>query len=171
MVGPHVLDFISHSVAQTQRVGARLGRLLLPGDVILLSGEFGVGKTCLTQGIAQGLGISRWVTSPSFALVNEYPEGRLPLYHIDLYRVADVQEALDLGLDEYFYGPGVSVVEWPGHALAALPPAHLWIELSVVSETKRELYMTAAGQRYWDLLQQFKTQAFGPIKHQLAHDV
>lgn len=161
MVGPHVLDFISHSVAQTQRVGARLGRLLLPGDVILLSGDFGVGKTCLTQGIARGLGSTRWVTSPSFALVNEYLEGRLPLYHIDLYRVSNVHEALDLGLDEYFYGAGVSVVEWPGQALEALPSEHLWIELFVVSETKRELYMLATGQRYGNLLQQFKAQAFG----------
>ncbi len=166
MVGPHVLDFISHSVEQTQRVGARLGQLLLPGDVILLSGDFGVGKTCLTQGIARGLGITRWVTSPSFALINEYLEGRLPLYHIDLYRVSNAHEALDLGLDEYLYGPGVSVVEWPGQALAALPPEHLWIELSVISETKRELYMTAAGQRYRDLLQQFKAQAFGLVKRQ-----
>jgi len=164
MVGPYVLDFISHSVEQTRRVGARLGRLLLPGDVILLAGEFGAGKTCLTQGIAQGLGVTRWVTSPSFALVNEYPEGRLPLYHIDLYRLASVQEALDLGLDEYLYGSGVSVVEWPGQALAALPPEHLWIELSVISETKREMYFTAAGQRYCDLLQQFKARAFGIVK-------
>lgn len=166
MVGPHVLDFISHSVDQTRRIGARMGGLLLPGDVLLLAGEFGAGKTCLTQGIAQGLGVTRWVTSPSFVLVNEYPEGRLPLYHIDLYRLADVQETLNLGLDEYFYGDGVSVVEWPDQALAALPPEHLWIELSVISETKRELYLTTVGQRYQDLLHQFRTQAFTPWKAQ-----
>ena len=161
MVGPNVLDFISHSVEQTRRVGARLGRFLLPGDVILLEGDFGAGKTCLTQGVAQGLGVARWVTSPSFALVNEYREGRLPLYHIDLYRLASVAEALDLGLDEYLYGAGVAVVEWPSQALAALPPEHLWIELSVISETKREVYLAAAGPRYRELLRQFKAQAFG----------
>jgi tRNA threonylcarbamoyladenosine biosynthesis protein TsaE len=162
MVGPHVLDFISHSVDQTRRVGARLGRLLIPGDVILLDGEFGAGKTCLTQGIARGLGVTRWVTSPSFALVNEYPEGRLPLYHIDLYRLESVEEILDLGLDEYLYGAGVSAVEWPGQALNVLPSEHLWIELSVVSETKREVYLTASGRRYHDLLRQFRTQTFTP---------
>lgn len=163
MVGPDVLDFISHSVEQTRRVGARLAPWLRPGDVILLAGEFGAGKTCLTQGLAQGLGVTRWVTSPSFALVNEYREGRLPLYHIDLYRVDSVAEAQDLGLDEYFYGSGVSVVEWPSQALAALPPEHLWIELSVISPTKRELYLLAVGPRYRELLQKFKTQAFGVV--------
>jgi len=161
VVGLQVLDFISHSVAQTRRLGTRLGQLLRPGDVILLAGEFGAGKTCLTQGIAQGLGITRRVTSPSFTLVNEYPGGRLPLYHIDLYRVTGVQEVLDLGLDEYFYGAGVSVVEWPGQALAALPPEHLLIELSVIGKTKRELHITAVGSRYDDLVDRLLAQASG----------
>ena len=155
------LDFISHSEAQTRRLGARLGELLQGGDVICLVGELGAGKTCLVQGIGQGLGIEGPITSPSFTLINEYRQARLPFYHIDLYRIGEAKEALSLGLEEYFSGEGVCVVEWADRAPDALPAEHLWIELRHLEETKRSLLMKAVGQRYERLLQEFKRRAFG----------
>jgi len=160
------LDFISHSVAQTQRVGSRLAELLAAGDVLLLQGPLGSGKTVLTQGIAHGLGISAYIASPSFVLINEYrPKdvgGRLPLYHIDLYRLEDVeQEALVIGIEEYLYGSGVCVVEWADRAPHLFPEEHLLICLSLVSETKRGMRMIPHGSRYLDLLRAFKHRAFG----------
>ena len=157
------LDFVSHSEAQTRRLGARLGELLQGGDVLCLAGELGSGKTRLVQGIGQGLGIEGPITSPSFTLINEYRQerARLPLYHVDLYRVEEARETLSLGLDEYFYGDGVCVVEWADRAPDALPAEHLWIELRHLEETKRSLLMKAVGQRYEKLLREFRRRAFG----------
>lgn len=152
----HSLDFISHGEAQTRRFGARLGELLQGGDVICLAGELGAGKTCLTQGIGQGLGIEGPITSPSFTLINEYrqEQARLPFYHTDLYRLGEAKEVLTLGLDDYFYGEGVCVVEWADRAPEALPAEHLWIELRYIDETKRGLLMMAVGKRYEELLRE-----------------
>lgn len=160
------LDFVSHSTTQTQRVGSRLGELLAAGDVILLEGPLGSGKTVLTQGIAHGLGVTDYVTSPSFTLINEYRQrdsgGRLPFYHIDLYRLADAsKEAVAIGMEEYLYGNGVSVVEWAERAPDILPAEHLLIRLTIVSETKRGVYMIPRGAHYGDLLREFKRRAFG----------
>ena len=157
------LDFISHSEAQTRRLGVRLGELLQGGDVICLVGELGAGKTCLAQGIGRGLGVEGPITSPSFTLIKEYRQerARLPLYHIDLYRIEDSNEALALGLEEYFYGEGICVVEWADRVPEALPAEHLWIELCYIDETKRSLLMKAVGKRYEELLREFKRRAFG----------
>ncbi len=160
------LDFVSHSVTQTQRVGSRLGAMLQHGDVILLEGPLGSGKTVVAQGIAQGLGITDYVTSPSFTLLNEYRPrdcgGRLPLYHIDLYRLAEAaKEAEAMGIEEYLCGDGVSVIEWAERAPDILPPEHLLIRMSIVSEFKRGVFMTPRGQRYLDMLREFKRTAFG----------
>jgi tRNA threonylcarbamoyladenosine biosynthesis protein TsaE len=160
------LDFVSHSTTQTQRIGARLGELLAAGDVVLLEGPLGSGKTLLTHGIAQGLGISEYITSPSFTLINEYwPKetgGRLPLYHIDLYRLGDAaKEASALGIEEYLYGDGVTVVEWAERAAEVLPAEHLLIRMSIVAETKRGLYMVPHGAHYVEILREFKRRAFG----------
>ncbi|MBU0490814.1 MAG: tRNA (adenosine(37)-N6)-threonylcarbamoyltransferase complex ATPase subunit type 1 TsaE [Chloroflexi bacterium] len=157
MIGSYPFDLISSDVAHTRRVGVHLGHLARPGDVFLLAGELGAGKTHLTQGIAQGLGITQWVTSPSFALINEYPNGRLTLYHIDLYRLESAAEAWGLGLDEYLYGPGVSVIEWPEVALDLLPPEHLWIDLAIISDTRREIQMRPTGPRYRELVAELQT--------------
>jgi len=97
------LELISHNPEQTQKFGVSIGEVALPGDIFLLVGGLGVGKTCLTQGIAWGLGIKEYAVSPSFVLVREL-YGRLPLYHIDLYRLDRIEEILELGLDEYLYG-------------------------------------------------------------------
>jgi tRNA threonylcarbamoyladenosine biosynthesis protein TsaE len=149
------LETISHSPEQTQEFGTRLGELAQPGDIFLLVGDLGTGKTCLTQGIAWGLGIKEYAVSPSFVVVREL-EGRLPLYHIDFYRLENLEEIADLGLDDYLYGNGISVVEWAEKGLNLLPPEHLLIEMSYVSDTERRLKLTAAGKRYRNLITQLK---------------
>ncbi|MGI8589036.1 MAG: tRNA (adenosine(37)-N6)-threonylcarbamoyltransferase complex ATPase subunit type 1 TsaE [Chloroflexia bacterium] len=156
----HDIDVISHSTEQTRRIGVRLAVLLMPGDLILLEGALGTGKTTLAQGIAHGLGVETgYVTSPTFTLINEYP-ARLTLYHVDLYRLDTEQQARELGLSDYVEGEGVTVIEWPERALGFLPKEHLTVYLSDMTETKRELRFHAEGRRYADLLEQFKKQAF-----------
>jgi tRNA threonylcarbamoyladenosine biosynthesis protein TsaE len=160
----HTLDFISHSPAQTQRFGACLGDLLRPGDVICLQGALGTGKTCLTQGIGQGLGIEGPITSPSFTLVNEHrPLPPAPvLYHIDLYRLdSPEEEAWAFGLGEYLNDEGVCVIEWADRIGSALPDERLWILLRHVAISKRGIVMRSEGARYHELLAQFRLNAFG----------
>jgi tRNA threonylcarbamoyladenosine biosynthesis protein TsaE len=157
------LDIISRSADQTRRLGARLGRLLISGDLICLEGELGTGKTCLAQGIGQGLGVREPVVSPTFTLIREYKaaEERPPFHHIDFYRLEDVEEALALGLEEYLYGDGVCVIEWAEKVKAVLPSERLWITLRHLDETKRGLLIEASGQRYEELLREFRRVAFG----------
>jgi len=154
------IDFISHGAVQTQRLGARLGELLQPGDVLLLEGDLGAGKTVLAQGVAQGLAIGDPVTSPTFTLIHEY-EGRLPLYHVDLYRLGGTPDAAGIGLEDYLYGDGVTVIEWPDRAGELLPLDHLTISLRPIAETKRAVRLTPRGARYTALVAQFKREAFG----------
>ena len=141
----------SRSPQQTQRLGRLLGQAARPGDLFLLVGELGTGKTCLTQGIARGLGIDGYVRSPTFVLVTEY-QGRLPLYHIDLYRIDDLRETQDLGLDEYTDGDGVCVIEWADKATPLFPAEHLLVELEYQGPEARALRFTAHGTRYAHLL-------------------
>jgi tRNA threonylcarbamoyladenosine biosynthesis protein TsaE len=156
------LDIVSHSVEQTRRLGTHLGKYLQRGDVILLHGEFGTGKTTLTQGIAAGLGIdSKYVNSPTFTLVNEYRGGKLRLYHIDLYRLEGNEQVATLGLEDYFAGDGVVVMEWPEEATSWLSPERLDIQLGHLNETKRTLRFYAAGGRYHNLVEHFKRDAYG----------
>jgi tRNA threonylcarbamoyladenosine biosynthesis protein TsaE len=160
----HTLDFISHSPAQTRRFGMRLGALLQPGDVICLQGELGTGKTCLAQGIGQGMGITEPITSPTFTLIAEYrPPAPAPvLYHIDLYRLgAPVDEARDFGLEDYFLGDGVYLIEWADRIQPILPGERLWVTLRHVDETKRGIVMKATGLRFDQLLARFRASAFG----------
>lgn len=149
------LELTTDSPEQTQRFGARLGKMARPGDVFLLVGELGAGKTCLTQGIAGGLGIKEYAASPSFMLVREL-YGRLPLYHMDFYRLDNLEEIADLGLDEYFYGRGVSVVEWADKGLSLLPPEHLLIEMSYIADSQRRLKLKAKGKRYREMVAELK---------------
>ena len=156
----HTLDFISHSEAQTRRLGARLGELLEGGETIALEGDLGTGKTRWVQGVSQGLQVDQNVTSPTFKLVNEYP-GRLTLYHIDLFRINQAAEALAFGLEDYLYGDGVSLIEWAERVVEILPPARLWITFHYLDDTKRRITMQAAGDRYQRLIEDFKRVAFG----------
>jgi tRNA threonylcarbamoyladenosine biosynthesis protein TsaE len=160
----HVLDFISHSPAQTIRYGQRLGELLRPGDLIVLLGDFGTGKTHLIKGVAQGLGSADLVNSPSFVLINEYragaQHGRIPIYHADLYRVEDPGELAAIGIEETWAGDGVALIEWAEHAGEWLPQEHLALYLQHLSETKRVLRFVPHGARYEELVAEFKKTAF-----------
>jgi tRNA threonylcarbamoyladenosine biosynthesis protein TsaE len=155
------LDLISHSVAQTQRLGARLGELAQAGDVLCLEGELGTGKTCFVQGLGRGLGIVEDINSPTFILANEHRGGRLILFHLDAYRVGSPREALGIGLDDYLAGDGVCVIEWAEKIRAALPAERLWINFRHLGESKRGLLIQASGARYAELLRDFKASAFG----------
>src|SRR3989304_10130779 len=149
---PGTLELISNSVEETWRIGAKLGELALPGDVFLLEGGLGSGKTTLTQGIARGVGAREDVTSPTFVLVHEYRTGRLPIYHIDLYRLDRLDEMWDLGLDDYLFGKGLCVVEWAEKGKAIFPYEHILIRLRMQGETRRHLRLEASGGRYAELL-------------------
>lgn len=149
------LRLITHSPEQTQQLGTSIGELAQPGDIILLTGELGTGKTCLTQGIAWGLNIKEYTLSPSFVIMREL-YGRLPLYHIDLYRLDNIEEIADLGLDDYLYGKGVCVVEWAEKGLSIMPEEHLLIEISHLSETDRNFVLRPCGRRHSDMLEQLK---------------
>jgi tRNA threonylcarbamoyladenosine biosynthesis protein TsaE len=148
---------ISRSPEETQQLGRRLGEIALAGDVFLLTGNLGSGKTCLTQGIAWGLGVKEYAFSPSFVLIREYA-GRLPLYHIDFYRLDNIEEIAALGLDEYLYGQGVCVVEWAEKGLALMPDEYLLINLSYLAETERSLTFEPKGNRYNKFLASLGTE-------------
>ena len=140
----------SRSEADTRTVGSRLGRLLRGGELLGLCGELGTGKTCLVRGVAEGLGVAaRKVRSPTFTLVNEYGGGRLPLYHVDLYRLTP-SDMDRLALREYLYGRGVCVVEW-FERLGELPP-RLQLDFTFVGPHDRLLVVTGSGERYDALL-------------------
>ena len=149
------LNLVTHSPEETQTLGRAIGELARAGDVVLLVGELGAGKTCLTQGIAWGLGIEEYALSPSFVIVREL-HGRLPLYHIDLYRLDRIEEIEDLGLDDYLYGIGICVVEWAEKGLNMLPAEHLLIEISYLSDTERSFQLKPGGKRYKKIATQLK---------------
>ena len=158
-MGPLTLS--SDSPAATRRIGARLGRRLRPGDVILLLGELGTGKTCLAQGIGRGLEVSDQVKSSSFVLMNEY-DGPLKLYHADLYRLEDPREVMDLGLEETA-ADGVLAVEWPERAWEELPPEHLLVRLEWKDGDRRRLTFEARGHRYQELVHALSPGAKRPL--------
>lgn len=147
------LELTSRSPEETQRIGAAIGACAQPGDVALLCGDLGAGKTCLTQGIARGLGVEGYVRSPTFVLVTIH-QGRLPLYHIDIYRLDHVTEVLDLGLDEYLAGDGVSVIEWADKAPEAFPDDCLRVTLEAGPDDSRLLRVQPNGARYETLARQ-----------------
>ena len=147
------LKLISHSPEQTQQLGVKIGELALPCDIFLLVGNLGTGKTCLAQGIAWGLDIKEYALSPSFVIMREL-HGRLPLYHIDLYRLDRIEEIADLGLDDYLHGNGVCVVEWAEKGLSALPTEHLMIQINYLSDTERSFQLKPSGKRYQEILAQ-----------------
>ncbi|NJN95529.1 MAG: tRNA (adenosine(37)-N6)-threonylcarbamoyltransferase complex ATPase subunit type 1 TsaE [Anaerolineales bacterium] len=159
MLEPNTLDFISHSEAQTRRLGARLAAYLKPGDVLALVGDLGSGKTRWVQGVCAGLSVTDPVISPTFTLVNEY-QGLCPVYHIDLYRLADAAETATFGLEDYLYGSGITIIEWADRAKTLLPIEHLTIELYHLEETKRRVVLRPHGQRFLTLLDAFKHATF-----------
>ena len=123
------MEYLSHSEAETETIGAKLAGVLAAGSVIAFRGGLGMGKTAFTRGLARGLGFPGRVTSPTFTVVNEYEGGRLPLFHFDLYRLADSEELFAIGWDEYLDRGGACVVEWSEQAEDALPPDTIFITI------------------------------------------
>ncbi|HEV7127666.1 MAG TPA: tRNA (adenosine(37)-N6)-threonylcarbamoyltransferase complex ATPase subunit type 1 TsaE [Ktedonobacterales bacterium] len=138
--------FMSRSERETRRIGATLGQLCQPGDLILLEGNLGAGKTALTQGIGHGLGITGVINSPTFTLIKEY-RGRIPLYHFDLYRLEHAAQVADLGIEEYLDGDGVCVVEWAERAAALWPVDWLRLRLRISGPLRRRILVDSAGAR------------------------
>ncbi len=144
-------QFISTQPEDTKDFAKRLAALLKEGDVIALEGDLGAGKTTFTKGLAEGLGITRNVNSPTFTIIKEY-QGRLPLYHMDVYRVEDAFE--DLGFEEYFEGNGVTVVEWAHLIEAQLPDELLLLKLYLDENEARRIVAEPKGERYEELCEE-----------------
>lgn len=140
---------------ETRRIGKLLGKVARPGDVFLLTGELGAGKTCLTQGILHGLGSDETARSPTFVLVSEY-SARLTLYHVDLYRLEGGADVLDLGLDEYLEGDGVTVVEWADRAPGLLGEEYMSIALERVDDETRRMRVSADAAAFAEALAALK---------------
>lgn len=138
-------EWRSSSAEETDAFAERLGSLLKAGDVLTLEGDLGAGKTTFTKGLAKGLEVKRTVNSPTFTIMKEY-QGRLPLYHMDVYRVEDEFE--DLGFDEYFNGDGVCVVEWAHLIADQLPEERLELSINYVGEQARRFELKPKGERY-----------------------
>jgi tRNA threonylcarbamoyladenosine biosynthesis protein TsaE len=147
----------THSPAETKKLGERLARLLRPGDVLLLQGELGAGKTCLTQGIGRGLRVKEIVKSSSFVLVNEY-DGRLHVWHADLFRLGDPEEVADLYLEENARD-GLLIVEWPEVAMGALPEQHLLLRFEMIDNHARRIVPEPRGERAEELAREFTAPA------------
>src|SRR5665648_37211 len=143
-----------NNMSDTIKFGEKLGKLLKTGDIICLNGDLGAGKTTLSKSVGEGLGIREYITSPTFILINEY-EGRLPLYHFDVYRLNSYEEVEELGAEDYFYGNGVCLIEWAEKISEDLPENRLeiWINRAE-SDEARVLEMQAFGERYKTLLKE-----------------
>ena len=136
----HRHTFYTNTPAETEKIGHIIGQTLVKRDIVALIGDLGAGKTCLTRGLALGLGLPlpQKVTSPSYTLINEY-EGYIPIYHIDLYRIDQCEDVWDLGLDEYLEGEGVCIIEWANIILQELPSHTIEIKLSWLDENRRSI--------------------------------
>ncbi|HHY77142.1 MAG TPA: tRNA (adenosine(37)-N6)-threonylcarbamoyltransferase complex ATPase subunit type 1 TsaE [Clostridiales bacterium] len=152
-----MVRFISKNAEDTYRIGKKLGKLLFPGCIVCLTGDLGTGKTAFTQGIGKGLGVSENVVSPTYTIINEYTSGRIPLYHFDVYRLGSSDEMYELGCDEYFYGDGVTVVEWADSVEDVIPSERLWVTINKLEEPdQREIIMEATGSIYEELLKELE---------------
>lgn len=143
------LEIETTTPAETQRLAKALAALLTEGDIISLTGDLGAGKTCFVKGLAAGFGIDISITSPTFNLIKEY-RGRMPLYHFDVFRLNGPEDLFDLGYEDYFYGTGVTVIEWGDKVARLLPPDHLEIEFHrLAEENDRRLIIRPHGVS-WD---------------------
>ena len=143
----NTLSIVSHSAEETHAIGFSIGLNVQAGDVILMTGELGAGKTTMTQGIAEGLGIAERPRSPTFVMATEYM-GRLPLFHIDLYRIEQAPELNEIGLDEYASAQGVTIIEWADRAPEMFLSDYLWVSLDATNEETRHIKLVANVSRY-----------------------
>ena len=137
---------------KTKEIGYKLGKLLQPGSVICLIGDLGAGKTTMTQSLAKALEVEDYITSPTFTIVNEY-EGRIPLYHFDVYRIGSSDEMYDIGYDEYINGEGVCIIEWANLIDDILPDEYLYIELKY-KDMSREMILNPVGEKYEKIVEE-----------------
>lgn len=157
----------SDSPERTARWGRELGTLLNGGDVVALVGELGAGKTTLTQGIVRGLGVAEghYIGSPTFTLINEY-EGRVPVYHLDFYRIESPAELVQLGLEEYLDGEGVAIIEWADKIEALLPEEHMLVRMEHKDSRVRIVTITGRGAHYGRVMASLRkrlSSAAGPV--------
>ncbi len=163
----HIVTLTTLCPEQTQDIGRLLGSNARAGDVFLLTGELGAGKTCLAQGILWGLEGDEYARSPTFVLICEY-YARLTLYHMDLYRLDSIEEIIDLGIDDYILGDGVCVVEWAEKGLDAFPGERMRVRIEDTGGETRALTFTAESPRYSEMLNALRAQfADSPDVHEL----
>ncbi len=155
------IRIILNNLEDTEKLGKLLGSLTTPGDVICLDGDLGAGKTALSQAIARGLGVpdNCYVTSPSFTILHEYL-GRIPMYHMDFYRLQDAGEVEDLGFDEYFYLTGLTVIEWSNRAIELLPDERLTLFIELNDDLSRTITLKGT-KKYTKLLHSISQQFHG----------
>ena len=149
------ISFVSHSVEETQAIAGKLARFVQPGDVIMLSGDLGAGKTHFSQGFASALGVDEPVVSPTFNIVLSYPQGRIPLYHFDLYRLDSAEQLEDIDFYGIVEGDGVSLVEWGERFRSAFPDDYLRIDFVVLAEGERAITVVGNGERSRELAVQW----------------
>lgn len=148
------MEIILKSLEETEKFGIKLGKFLQKGDILCLNGELGAGKTTMTKSIGIGLGVEEYITSPTFSLINQY-NGRLPVYHFDVYRLENVDELFDLGFDEYFYGNGVCIIEWADKIERMLPKERIVIHIENGNDKDiRILRISGFGIRFDELLKE-----------------
>lgn len=157
-----ILKLTSDTRERTLEVGQLIGTTLEKGDIVALIGELGSGKTCLTQGIAEGLGVAKNVpvVSPTFTLINEYP-GKYPLYHLDVYRLSGPRDLEDMGYEDYFFGGGIIVIEWAEKIRDLLPEKTLFVHMRYIDENTRELLLEGPNEKIEKLEKLLKSG--GPI--------
>lgn len=146
------MKIVAKTVKDTVNTGFMLGKILRIGDVVCLTGDLGTGKTALTGGIAKAIGIDGYITSPTFTIINEY-EGKIPLYHFDVYRIAESEEMFEIGFEEYISGNGIVVIEWAELIQEILPQEYIYINIKKdykAGENLRIINIEFFGQRYSD---------------------
>ena len=139
------MEYLTRSAAETEALGERLGKTLTGGEILAYEGDLGMGKTAFTRGLAKGLGFTGRVTSPTFTIVNEY-EGRLPLFHFDMYRLSDEEELFDIGWEDYLTRGGVCAVEWSERVTAALPAETRYIRFARGEEADSRIITIEGGE-------------------------
>ncbi|MFC0014474.1 MULTISPECIES: tRNA (adenosine(37)-N6)-threonylcarbamoyltransferase complex ATPase subunit type 1 TsaE [Allobacillus] len=146
-------EFFTNNDEETMEFAEKLGELLQPNQVVTLDGDLGAGKTTFTKGLAKGLGVERTVNSPTYTIVKEY-RGRMPLYHMDVYRLEDSEE--DIGFDEYFSGEGITVIEWSDYIRTYLPERYLKIQMKKISADERQILLQPIGEEYEKLIEELQ---------------
>ena len=147
------LTIITNSPEETKKIGKEVSKLARPGDLLAFYGELGAGKTCFIQGISQQLEVKDYVTSPSFTIINEY-QGKIPIYHFDLFRLNSAEEILELGYEEYFYGEGLTVIEWAEKIEQFLPKEHLKIDIKFKDRYERIISFISQEDRFKKFLKE-----------------